>query len=222
MEGRFDQLQGAILPDGSGGWRYQLDGAVYHASGAAPDDKAVLYGLSDERGAAVIADLTYREDALAFGKFETLLRSKGQWFNPQPWLLTFLRGSNAERVAGDILAGLTGDAVGPFGRITFYPLLTSAFRTPLVRLPEEDVVFVFNLIRIPASNDAATAERMVAENRTLYDRIREAGGVQYPVGAFAMSHDDWDGSLRLGWPQLREAKRRHDPGHLLAPGYNVF
>ena len=59
----------------------------------------------------------------------------------------------------DCLAGLTGDAVGPFGRITFHPLLTKAFRTPLVRLPEEDIVFVFNLIRILASNDAAVAER---------------------------------------------------------------
>lgn len=221
-EGRFDQLQGAVLPDGSGGWRYQLDGAVYHASGSAPDDKAVLSGLSDERGAAVIADLTYREDALAFGKFESLLRSKGQWSNPQPWLLTFLRGSNAERLASAILAGLKGDAVGRFGRITFYPLLTKAFHTPLVRLPEEDMVFVFNLIRIPASNDAAATERMVAENRTLYDRIREAGGVQYPVGAFAMSPFDWEIHFGSGWPQLREAKQRHDPGHLLAPGYNVF
>ena len=142
--------------------------------------------------------------------------------NPQPWLLTFLRGSNAERVAGDALAGLTGDAVGPFGRITFYPLLTKAFRTPLVRLPEEDIVFVFNLIRILASNDAAVAERMVSENRTLYDRIREAGGVQYPVGAFAMSSDDWTAHFGSRWPQLREAKRRHDPGHLLTPGYDVF
>lgn len=222
MEGRFDQLQGAILPDGSGGWRYQLDGAVSYGSGPVPDDKAVLSGLSDERGAAVIADLTYREDALAFGKFETLLRSKGQWSNPQPWLLTFLRGSNAERVAGDILAGLTGDAVGPFGRITLYPLLTKAFRTPLVRLPAEDIVFVFNLIRIPASNDAATAARMVAENRALYDRIRAAGGVQYPVGAFAMSPDDWTAHFGPSWPLFREAKRRHDPEHLLAPGYDVF
>ncbi|WP_334355316.1 MULTISPECIES: FAD-binding protein [unclassified Bradyrhizobium] len=220
-EGRFEQLQGAVLPDGSGGWRYQLDGAVYHANGSAPDDKAVLSGLSDERGAAVIADLTYHEDALAFGKFESLLRSKGQWFNPQPWLLTFLRGSNAERVAGDILAGLKGDAVGPFGRITLYPLLTKAFHTPLVRLPAEDIVFVFNLIRIPAPNDAATAERMVAENRTLFDRIREAGGVQYPVGAFAMSPADWEIHFESGWPQLRDAKRRYDPGHLLTPGYNV-
>ncbi|MEH2507310.1 cytokinin dehydrogenase [Bradyrhizobium sp. AZCC 1578] len=221
-EGRFDQLQGAILPDGSGGWRYQLDGAIPYGSGSAPDDKAVLSGLSDERGAAVIADLSYREDALAFGKFENLLRSKGQWSNPQPWLLTFLRGSNAERVAGDILAGLKGDAVGPFGRITLYPLLTRAFHTPLVRLPEEDIVFVFNLIRIPASNDAAAAERMVAANRTLYDRVREAGGVQYPVGAFAMSPGDWEVHFGSSWPQLREAKRRYDPQHLLASGYNVF
>jgi FAD/FMN-containing dehydrogenase len=222
MEGRFDQLQGAILPDGSGGWRYQLDGAVSYGSGSVPDDKAVLAGLSDQRGAAVIIDLTYREDALAFEKFETLLRSKCQWFNPQPWLLTFLRGGNAERVAGDILAGLMGDAVGPFGRITFYPLLTRAFHTPLVRLPEEDIVFVFNLIRIPASNDAAAAERMVAENRTLYDRIRAAGGVQYPVGAFAMPPDDWAAHFGSGWPPFREVKRRYDPEHLLAPGYNVF
>jgi cytokinin dehydrogenase len=222
MEGRFDQLQGAVLPDGSGGWRYQLDGAVSYGSGSDPDDKAVLSGLSDERAAAVVADLTYHEDALAFRKFESLLRSKGQWFNPQPWLLTFLRGSNAERIAGDILSGLTGGAVGPFGRITLYPLLTKAFHTPLVRLPGEDIAFVFNLIRIPASNDAAAAERMVAENRTLYDRIREAGGVQYPVGAFAMSPFDWEIHFGSGWPQLREAKQRHDPGHLLAPGYDAF
>jgi cytokinin dehydrogenase len=221
-EGRFEQLQGAVLPDGSGGWRYQLDGAVSYGSGSAPDDRAVLSGLSDERGAAVIADLTYHEDALAFGKFENLLRSKGQWSNPQPWLLTFLRGSNAERVAGDILAGLKGDAVGPFGRVACYPLLMRAFHTPLVRLPAEDIVFVFNLIRIPASNDAATVERMVAKNRTLFDRIREAGGVQYPVSAFAMSPFDWEIHFGSGWPQLREAKRRYDPGHLLAPGYNVF
>jgi hypothetical protein len=63
---------------------------------------------------------------------------------------------------------------------------------------------------------------MVAENRTLYDRIREAGGVQYPVGAFAMSPFDWEVHFASRWPQLREAGRRYDPGHLLAPGYNVF
>ena len=96
-EQRFDQLQGAILPDGSGGWRYQLEGAVFYNKDQIPENEAALSGLSDIRSAAVIADLTYRDDAAAFAKFEDLLRSKGQWSTPKPWLLTFLRGNNAER-----------------------------------------------------------------------------------------------------------------------------
>lgn len=221
-EGRFDQLQGAMLPDGRGGWRYQLEAALFYDREAAPDDHAALAELSDNRSSAVTADLTYREDALAFAKFEEVLRSNGQWFNPKPWLLTFLRGSNAEQVAREILAGLTAGEIGPFGRITYYPLLTGAFRTPLVRLPEEGVVFPFNVIRIPTSNDPVAMERMVAQNRALYDRIRKAGGVQYPVGAFAMSRDDWVDHFGSSWRRFREAKRRYDSGNLLAPGYNVF
>src|SRR5207253_10205119 len=36
-EDRFDQLQGAIIPRADGGWRYQLEGAVYYDGDAAPD-----------------------------------------------------------------------------------------------------------------------------------------------------------------------------------------
>jgi cytokinin dehydrogenase len=226
-EQRFDQLQGAVLPDRDGGWRYQLEGAVFYDRDAAPDDNTVLSNFSDDRSMAVIADQTYHDDAFAFSKFETLLRSKGQWFNPQPWLLTFLRGSNAQEVASEILARLTSDDIGPFGRITYYPLFTSAFRTPLVRLPEgdvgpDDVVFPFNVIRIPTSNDPATVELLVAQNRLLYDLIRKAGGVQYPVGAFPMSVNDWNDHFGSSLPLLSAARRRYDPGNSLTPGYNVF
>jgi len=221
-EQRFDQLQGAVLPDGHGGWKYQLEGAVWYDRDAAPDDKAMLWTLSDDRKVAVIADQTYHDDALAFAKFETLLRSKGQWSNPQPWLLTFLPGSNAEQVAGEILARLTSDDIGPFGRITYYPMFTSAFRTPLVRLPDEGVVFPFNVIRIPTSGEAATVELMVAQNRLLYDLIRKAGGVQYPVGAFPMSGNDWKDHFGSSLPLFREAKQHYDPANSLTPGYNIF
>ena len=105
------------------------------------------------------ADMAYREDALAFAKFEGMFC--GRMVNgsiPMPWLLTFLRGSNAEQVVREIFAGLTADDIGPFGRITYYPLQTGAFRTPLVQLPDESVVFPFNLIRIPSSNDLVATE----------------------------------------------------------------
>ncbi|XIA67770.1 BBE domain-containing protein [Bradyrhizobium sp. TZ2] len=97
-----------------------------------------------------------------------------------------------------------------------------ACRTPLFRLPDEEVVFPFNVIRIPPSNDAATMQRMVAQNRALYDRIHSAGGIQYPVSAFPMSHDDWKNHFGSSWPRLAEIKRRYDPGNLLAPGYGIF
>ncbi|MCA6107444.1 FAD-binding protein [Bradyrhizobium cenepequi] len=218
---RFDQLQGAVLPDGNGGWRYQLDGATFYNRDATPDESTALAGLSDDRSKAVITDLTYREDALAFAKFENLLRSKGQWSIPQPWLFTFLRGSNAEQVAREIIE-LSNADIGPFGRITYYPMQTDAFRAPLIQLPGESIVFSFNVVRIPSDTDAASIARMVAANRALHDRIRKAGGVLYPVSAFPMSPDDWREHFGPRWPLLRDARRRYDPHNLLTPGYNLF
>ncbi|MEQ1408532.1 FAD-binding protein [Neorhizobium sp. Rsf11] len=221
-DGRFDYLQGAVLPDGAGTWQYQLEGVVFYDGAAVPDDKAVLAGLSDQRSAADISDVSYSEDVRAFARLENLLRSNGQWFNPHPWLLTFLPGSCAEQIASDILNGLTNEDVGPFGRITFYPLLTGALRTPLLRLPDESVVFPFNLVRIPTSSGAVEAEQLVARNRMLYEHIRDAGGILYPVSALPMSRDDWRSHFGPKWSFLDGAKRRYDPLGAFAPGYELF
>jgi cytokinin dehydrogenase len=218
---RLDQLQGAIIPDGKGGWRYQLEAAI-HYSGAAPDNRPVLAGLSDNRDTAVITDLTWHDDALAFEKLEALLRSKGFWSNPQPWLFTFLGGGNAERAAGELMQGLSGDDLGAFGRITFYPMQTRAFRSPLVRMPGDDIAFPFNVVRIPGPAGAEKIEQMVAQNRALCERIRKAGGFLYPVSAFPMSSPDWKEHFGSRWPLLAEARRRYDPDNVLTPGYEVF
>jgi len=220
-DGRFGQLQGGVLPDGNGGWRYLLEGAIFYDR-AAPDQTAALKGLSHIQSATVTTDLAYRDDAHTFAKFEAMLRGKGHWFNPQPWLFTFLPASRAEQVASEIIASLTNTDVGPFGRITFYPLRTDRFRAPLERMPDGPVAFVFNVVRIPATDDAQQVERMIASNREIYQRIRAAGGVLYPVSAFPMSSDDWQQHFGPAWARLAEARRRYDPGNLLTPGYNLF
>jgi len=219
-EDRFDQLQGAILPDGAGGWRFQLEGALFYDRDLPPDDDAVFASLSSKRDSAVVTDLTYR--ALAFAKLEALLRSKGLWSNPHPWLFTFLRGDNAEQLAHEILDQLSSEEIGPLGRVTFYPMQTRAFGTPLVRLPDTSMVFPFNIVHFPASTDTAKVEQTVSKNRLLYDRIRLAGGVQYPVSAIPMAPEDWKDHFGSMWPRLCEAKRRCDPLNLLTPGYNLF
>ncbi len=218
-EERFDQLQGAVIPDGSVGWRYLIEAAVHYDDKAAPDDKAVLSEFSDERNAVVVTDLAFHKDATAFAKLESMLRANGQWFNPKPWLLAFLPASNAERFARELLGGLTAADVGPFGRVTFYPMHTRAVRTPLVRLPDGDVVFVLNVIRMPTVSDGGTMARLIADNATLYHRIRDLGGTQYPVSALPMSRDDWRAHFGPRWRVFQGVRKRHDPKNLLTPGY---
>src|SRR5215204_7801469 len=106
------------------------------------------------------------------------------------------------------MQGLTGDDVGTFGRVTFYPMQRHAFSSPLVRLPEDGVAFPFNVVRIAGPAGAKKVEQMVAQNRALYDRIRKAGGVLYPVSAFPMSSEDWKQHFGSQWPLLAEARRR--------------
>ena len=220
-ENRFQHIQGAFIPNGSGGWRFQLEGGVYYTD-SAPDDNAVLAGLSDNRAEAVIADLSYVDYLNAFDGLENLLRSNGQWFNPHPWWLTFLPGSSAQQTASEILAGLTNGDVGPFGRVIYYPIKTNKFNTPLLRIPNESIIFPFNLVRIPATNDVGAAQAQVDANRALYDRILGRGGLQYPVGAIPMSCGDWRTHFGPKWTTLRNAKDRYDPTDLLTPGYDVF
>jgi len=221
-EDRFDQLQGAALPDGAGGWRYQLDAAVFHDSDADFNDAALLESLSDERENLIVTDLTFRDDAQAFAKLEKMLRLNGQWANPKPWFLSFLPGSVAQQVAREVLGVLDSEEIGPFGRITYYPMHTDAGRTPLVQIPAEKIVFPFNVIRFPLSGDTSLAMRTLERNRALYERIRGIGGTQYPVGAFPMSHDDWRDHFGAMWPRLRDAKCRYDPANLLSSGYDLF
>jgi cytokinin dehydrogenase len=220
-ERRFQHIQGRFIPNAPGGWKFQLEDGVFY-TGSAPDDNTVLAGLSDTRASAVIADLSYSEYLNTFDALENILRENGQWFNPHPWWLTFLPDSAAESLAAQILDQLTSDGVGPFGQVTYYPMTTEAFRTPLLRIPGGSVMFPFNLIRLPATSNQAAIDQMVAQNRAFYERIRSAGGLLYPVTAMAMSKDDWKTHFGPRYSLLSGAKTKYDPQHIFTPGYEMF
>lgn len=187
-----------------------------------PDDTGLLAGLSDDREAAIITDSTYFEYLSAFDKLEQKLRASGQWLKPHPWLLTFLPGSKAEEIVADVLSDLTARDLGPIGQVSYYPFQTEAVRTPLLRMPEEPIAFTFNVIRLPDTDSAAAAERLVAHNRSFYEKINQKGGILYPVSAFPMSSLDWRQHFGERWMLLKNAKQRFDPGGTLAPGYELF
>ena len=218
---RFDAMQGAVLPT-PGGWRYRLDAVAHFSGSRPPDDDALLAGLSDDRSTAEITDLTYLEYLDRLAPLEQMLRSNGQWFHPHPWLTTFIGDSTVEPTVADELARLTPADLGTFGQIVLSAFRREAVTSPLVRLPADDLVYAFNLIRFPTTADDADARRLVDANRAIYERVLGAGGSLYPVSAFPMSPAAWQRHFGPAWNLLRDAKKRFDTRRVLTPGYDVF
>jgi cytokinin dehydrogenase len=89
-------------------------------------------------------------------------------------------------------------------------------------MPPDPLVHAFNLIRLPAADDAGEARRLVAANRAAYERIRDAGGTLYPVSALPMSGADRRAHLGPAFERLEAAQRAFDPDDVITPGYEVF
>jgi FAD/FMN-containing dehydrogenase len=66
------------------------------------------------------------------------------------------------------------------------------------------------------------ARRLVAANRAVHERVRDAGGTLYPVSALPMSRADWRTHFGAAFSRLDDAKQEHDPGSVLTPGYEIF
>jgi FAD/FMN-containing dehydrogenase len=221
-EGRWDYLQGAVVPREAGGWTYSVDGSKLFSGDAVPDDGTMLAGLQDDRAQAQINTFGYLDYVNRFAPLEELLRTNDQWFYPHPWLTTFLGDSMVQSVLVTELDMLTPADLGTYGRVLVFPLHSASVRSPLMRLPSENVSFGFNLLRYPTTDSAETAAAMVNANRAVYERVRSAGGTLNPVSAFPMSAEDWRAHFGSEWDRLSSAKDAYDPKHVLTPGYELF
>ena len=153
---RFDGLQGAVLPTPAG-WQFQLDAVAHGCGDEPPDDDALLTGLSDDRSAAAITNLPYLDYLDRLAPLEHTLRANGQWFHPHPWLTTFVGDSEVEAVVTDELARLSPADLGTFGQVVLSAFRRHAVTSPLVQLPADELVYAFNLIRIPTTDDSPAA-----------------------------------------------------------------
>jgi FAD/FMN-containing dehydrogenase len=218
---RFDAVQGAIFAAPTGGWTFRLD-AVKYFTEVLPDDGALLVGLSDDPAKRQPSTLAYFDYLNRLAALEAALRANGQWFFAHPWLTTFVGDSKIESVVDGELAKLTPADLGTFGQVVLSAFRRQPVTSPLLRLPADSLCYAFNLVRIPTTDSAAEANRLVEANRATYARVRAAGGALYPVSAFPMSPADWRGHFGPAFTRLRDAKRKFDPGDVLTPGYEVF
>jgi FAD/FMN-containing dehydrogenase len=220
-DGRFDAVQGAVLPVPDGTWAYRLDVAKFF-TGAVPADATLLVGISNESDSRQPSTVTYLQYLERLAPLESILRENGQWACPHPWLMTFVGDGQVDEVVGEELSRLDPPAdLGQLGQVVVSPIRRATVGSPLLRLPDDELCFTVNLVRNPTTDDADATTALVAANRAIYERVRDAGGTLYPVSALPMSIRDWKRHFGPAYDRLAGAKRRYDPRGLLTPGYLI-
>lgn len=220
QEGRFDGLQGGLSAKPGGGWSFFIEGTKFFDAGEPPNDAALLAGLRFERGGETITDMPYFDWANRLAPLLDMLKAIGAWDFPHPWLDVFVPASKIEEFMRPVVATLTEDLTGQ-GPVLLRPFLRSKVRAPYLSLPNEEVVFLFDILRF-APPVPAVVDMMMAHNRELYEQARALGGNIYPMCAVPHSQNDWRTHYGRIYPRLQLAKKSYDPNGILTPGPGIF
>lgn len=217
---RFDYVLGVIAPAPAPPSECYIEAASYHSPPRSPSDRLLLAGLSHIPGSERIDDRSEQEWAGRVGERIALQRSLGLWEHPHPWLDLLVPESGVEEYLTELLSTAVDDDAGRL-RVLLYPLRSSRFRRPLLRLPGEDAVFLCDVMSTARPTPEAVA-RMLARNRSLLEGNRARGGTVYPISAVELRQEEWREHFGRHWPALLRAKHRYDPDCLLTPGPGIF
>ncbi|MEH2291860.1 FAD-binding protein [Nostoc sp.] len=218
---RFNYVEGQLVSNNAGGWRYLLEAASFYSPPSIPNNSLLITGLNYTRGTEQIEDKTYFDFLNRLAPTVAFLKSIGVWSYPHPWLDLFVPSSAVNSFVGEVAANLTLADTGQ-GTILLYPVKTNRFHLPLFRVPREEIVFLFSILRTAAPPEDAVVTRMLSDNRKLFEQNRDLGGYKYSVDAIPFSKKDWQQHFGRVWGNLVSAKQRYDPDNLLTPSQGIF
>jgi cytokinin dehydrogenase len=215
---RFNYIQGIVSASATKDRpKYILEGVSFYDE-TPPDNDTILSNLLVASRNIQTTEDTYFRFCDRVSEKEASLRERNRWNLPHPWFDMFIPASQAAAYIGTILSRLGCNDHPDFANL-LYGFRKRALTRPLLRVPEEEVFFLFNVARTTRPDQSSEA---VAQNRQFYDEGCVKGGVCYPIGAIAMSRDDWKSHFGLQHELLLRSKVRYDPNRLLTPGPQMF
>jgi cytokinin dehydrogenase len=224
--GELDSIYGLNVVDPNSGQRvYLLNIAKFHDPSTTPDVAHLTRGLSYLPGTLTTDDPPYLSYQLSVDNLIAMLRGMNLFDNVMhPWFDVFLPDSEFGDYVEDIVDSFQPDDVGTFGFVLFFPLLTSTITRPLFRLPDEELVWLFDVLtaRDVPGYDADFAANKRARNNAWYDMARALGGTRYPIGTLDFTPGDWRRHYGKAWRAFKEAKEDFDPKNILTPGPGIF
>lgn len=134
---RFDYLEGQAQTIDNRAWAFMMEAVSYDAD---VDERALTGDLQHDPAQSTIEWLPYTEFADRMAPAEAMERSSGVWLWPHLWVNAFIPNSNIHEFVYDTLNHVRPPDIGPGGVILLYPVRTQPCQTPLLRLPDEEVV----------------------------------------------------------------------------------
>jgi len=207
-DGRFNEFDGDTAVRPSGGFTFNLRcGAFYDAPNSTAESQLLSgLGFASKSARVMTYPEYYRRTRLSPSSL------------PHPWLHLCLPASKSVEYGNRVLATPTEVA---FSNQLFSVWRTSSMKRPLARVPKEDLVVRFQLLRRPPASFTDIGS-LVAMNRTLYERARDMGGTRLTTTAMPFSQADWIQYYGPVWESFRSAKQRFDPNNVLTPGQGMF
>jgi len=223
----LDSIYGLnVVVDPSTGLRaYVLNIATFHDAATTPDTAHLTSGLSYVPGTLQSVDMPYLDYQLSVDNLIAQLRAINMFEGVMhPWFDVFVPDSAMGDYVEDIVGSFQPDDVGQFGFVLFFPLLTSTITRPLFRLPDEELVWLFDVLtaRDVPGFDADFAANKRARNNTWFDMARALGGTRYPIGTMDFTPGDWRRHYGSAWKAFKQAKSEFDPNNILTPGPGIF
>jgi len=224
--GEFDRLYNLNTLTDTGVMIYQLNAIKYFEPSSPPNNSKLLRGLSFDVASSTSSDSTYLEHVESVDQVIDFLISIGV-FNTviHPWFDVFLPDSKVESYVGEVLPRLTPEDIGPSGFVLLFALKRSQLKRPLLRVPTTgQYVWLFDILTSSAAPgpDPAFVAKMLARNRSLFEKARALGGTRYPIGSLEFSKQDWRIQYGEAYNDFKRAKCRFDPDSILTPGPRIF
>lgn len=225
--GEFDELYNAWLPDGNGGWLYQLNATKFFNENDPPNNSRLLRRLHFAPGTESFVDHSYVDYITRVDALIEFFRQNGLWDDVlHPWFDILLPDAEVQDYVADVVPTLTPQDVGPAGFLLLFPMKRSQLTRPLFRVPDghQEWVWLFDILTAAATPgpDPVFEARMIQRNRTLFEQARDLGATRYPIGVLPFEHRDWVRHYGTEWFRFLRAKRRYDPGAILTPGPGIF
>ncbi|XP_020570598.1 cytokinin dehydrogenase 4-like [Phalaenopsis equestris] len=153
---------------------------------------------------------------------EVMLRSKGLWEIPHPWLNLLVPRTKIHAFAEEVFGKILTDSSN--GPILLYPLNKSKWdnRTSAVFPNEEVFYLVAFLSSSPRSSGQDSLAKALKQQERILEFCKKANIQMKQYLPYYTTQEEWKIHFGPRWEEFKQKKQAFDPLAILAPGHRIF